>query len=76
MTDEPAVDEEALKATQRLIRLTALRGADVRAYSRAQNELDRFVALWPTSSAPEDPATYREVLAQGSRVRLALSPFL
>jgi hypothetical protein len=55
---------------------SALRGADVRAYSRAQNELDRFVALWRTSSAPENPATYREVLAQGSRVRLALSPFL
>jgi len=29
VTDEPVVDEEALKATQRLVRLTALRGSPV-----------------------------------------------
>lgn len=53
-----------------------LRGENVRAYSQAQHEINRFVALWRTPSAPEDPAPYRDVLAQGSRVRLALSPFL
>jgi hypothetical protein len=46
------------------------------AYSRAVGELNRFVALWPSQTAPETPATYRQVLVQGSRVRLALSPYL
>jgi hypothetical protein len=46
------------------------------AYRDAERELSRFVALWPQASAPEHPAPYREVLAQSSRVRLALSPFL
>lgn len=46
------------------------------AYSRAVGELNRFVALWPSREPPENPATYRDVLVQGSRVRLALSPYL
>jgi hypothetical protein len=46
------------------------------AYSRAVGELNRFVALWPSREAPETPAAYRDVLVQGSRVRLALSPYL
>jgi hypothetical protein len=54
----------------------ALRRANRRAYSEADTEMDRFVALWPSPSAPETPAAYAQVLAQGSRVRLALSPYL
>lgn len=46
------------------------------AYSQAVGELNRFVALWPSREPPENPATYQQVLVQGSRVRLALSPFL
>jgi hypothetical protein len=34
------------------------------------------VALWPSREPPADPATYQQVLVQGSRVRLALSPYL
>jgi hypothetical protein len=46
------------------------------AYSQAVGELNRFVALWPSREPPDNPATYQQVLVQGSRVRLALSPFL
>ncbi len=53
-----------------------LRRRDARAYRDAQAELERFSELWPTPEAPEHPAPYGEVLAQGSRVRLALSPYL
>jgi hypothetical protein len=53
-----------------------LRRGNVRAFSEAQHELNRFVSLWREPAAPEDPAPYREVLAQGSRVRLAMSPYL
>ncbi len=53
-----------------------LRGENGRAFTEAQNEVQRFVALWREPVAPERPATYAQVLAQGSRVRLALSPFL
>jgi hypothetical protein len=53
-----------------------LRGENARAFTEAQNEVQRFVALWREPIAPEQPATYAQVLAQGSRVRLALSPFL
>lgn len=53
-----------------------LRRRDGRAYRDAQSELDRFVALWPAPEAPPQPTSYRDVLAQSSRVRLALSPFL
>jgi hypothetical protein len=55
---------------------TELRGENARAFSDAQNEINRFVALWATPVAPERPATYQQVLTQGSRVRLALSPYL
>lgn len=53
-----------------------LRRQNARAYQEAAGEIDRFVALWPASTAPEQPATYQQVLAQSSRVRLALSPYL
>jgi hypothetical protein len=53
-----------------------LRRESLSAYSQVQGELNRFVALWAEPTAPEAPAPYREVLAQGSRVRLALSPYL
>lgn len=53
-----------------------LRGKNERAYADASRELDRFVALWPQPTAPETATPYRQVLAQSSRVRLALSPYL
>jgi hypothetical protein len=53
-----------------------LRGENARAFTEAQTEAGRLVALWSAPVAPEHPAAYRDVLAQGSRVRLALSPFL
>lgn len=53
-----------------------LRRENVGAFSQAQGELTRFVNLWRAPEAPEQPPTYADVLAQGSRVRLALSPYL
>ncbi len=53
-----------------------LRARNARAYDEAMRELDRFLALWPTPNAPENPTAYRDVLARSSSVRLALSPFL
>ena len=55
---------------------STLRARDARAYDEASSELDRLVGLWPQPTAPEQPASYSQVLAQSSRVRLALSPFL
>lgn len=54
----------------------ALRQQDARAYAEARRELDRLAELWPQATAPERPAAYGQVLAQSSRVRLALSPYL
>lgn len=53
-----------------------LKRRNARAYRDARAELDRMIALWPAVEAGESAAPYREVLAQGSRVRLALSPYL
>ncbi|MEQ1707668.1 MAG: hypothetical protein ABL864_04990 [Terricaulis sp.] len=53
-----------------------LQARDPRAYREAMAEIDRLIALWPAPSATKSPASYRDVLAQSSRVRLALSPFL
>jgi hypothetical protein len=67
----------ALAAQQALLlREDDLRRANLGAYSRAVGELNRFVALYPSYNAPATPATYQQVLVQGSRVRLALSPYL
>ena len=67
----------ALAAQQALLlREDDLRRENLAAYSRAVGELNRFVALFPSYNAPATPATYQEVLVQGSRVRLALSPYL
>lgn len=55
---------------------TEMRGENQRAFTEAQAALTRFVGLWPQTTAPETPTPYRDVLAQGSRVRLALSPYL
>jgi hypothetical protein len=67
----------ALAAQQALLlHQNQLREANLAAFSRASGELNRFVALWPSREAPENPATYQQVLVQGSRVRLALSPYL
>jgi hypothetical protein len=54
----------------------ALRQRNAAAYNEAAAEASRFTALWRDANAPERPPAYREVLAQGSRVRLALSPYL
>lgn len=53
-----------------------LRASNARAYDNALTEVNRFIELWPGATAPERPATYAQVLAASSRVRLALSPFL
>lgn len=53
-----------------------LRAENATAFTAALAELDRFVALWPQISPTTRPATYRDVLAQSSRVRLALYPLL
>ncbi|MGE0741240.1 MAG: hypothetical protein AB7O98_07845 [Hyphomonadaceae bacterium] len=67
----------ALSARHALgVQQQALRDRNLRGYGEAANELNRFIALWPSAEAPETPATYQQVLVQGSRVRLALSPFL
>ena len=56
--------------------ILTLRAQNAASYDEAARELDRLIALYPASAAPTHPAPYRTVLAQGSRVRLALSPFL
>jgi hypothetical protein len=35
--------------------------------------MDAFIALWPALSAPEKPASHGQVLAQASRIELAIS---
>lgn len=65
----------AAKAAQASLSET-LRTSNAAAYAEAQSELGRFVGLWPQATAPERPASYQQVLAQSSRVRLALSPYL
>jgi hypothetical protein len=67
----------ALAAQQAiLLHQDAMRRENLGAYSRAVGELNRFVALWPSREPPQNAATYQQVLVQGSRVRLALSPYL
>ncbi len=55
---------------------TALRQRNAQAYDEGMRELDRFIALWPATDVPDAPTPYRDVLAQSSRVRLALAPLL
>lgn len=67
----------ALAAQQAiLLHQDAMRRENLGAYSRAVGELNRFVALWPSREPPQNASTYQQVLVQGSRVRLALSPYL
>jgi hypothetical protein len=66
----------AAQAARASLNQNALQRRNLSAFLEAQSELDRFVELWPQATAPERPASYSQVLAQGSRVRLALSPFL
>ena len=35
--------------------------------------MDAFIALWPSLSAPEKPASHGQILAQASRIELAIS---
>lgn len=53
-----------------------LKTENARAYDEALAEINRFIELWPSHVAPEQPATLQQVSRQASRVRLALSPFL
>lgn len=53
-----------------------LRRRDAAAYAEANREVERFVALWRQATAPEAPTPYNQLLAQGSRIRFALSPYL
>lgn len=53
-----------------------LRRKNAGAFNEAQDALNRFVELWPQATVPERPTPYRDVLAQSSRIRLALSPYL
>lgn len=53
-----------------------LRSANASAYREVSQQMTRFTGLWAQASAPERPPAYRDVLAQASRVRLALSPYL
>lgn len=62
---------EALVSGQR-----TLKARDARAYDEAMAEIDAFIALWPSATAPETPSPYSAVVAQSSRLRLALSPYL
>ncbi len=39
----------------------------------ASAPMDAFIALWPALSAPEKPASHGQVLAQASRIELAIS---
>lgn len=55
---------------------SSLRQRNAAAYDEAMREIDRFIALWPQTTAPESPTPNGQVLAQSSRVRLALSPLL
>jgi hypothetical protein len=67
----------ALAAQQALQQGQAeMRRENAAAYARATTELNRLVALWPGREPGAAPATYQQVLVQGSRVRLALSPYL
>lgn len=54
----------------------ALRRENPAAYDEALAELNRFIDLWPNNTAPETPTSYRDMVRQASRVRLALSAFL
>lgn len=55
---------------------TQMRRRDARAYNQAVEELNTYLALWPSAEPPEQISSYQQVLVQASRVRLALSPFL
>ena len=54
----------------------SLRARNAAAYDEATAAIERYIALYPSSNAPTSPTPYRQMLAQSSRVRLALSAFL
>lgn len=67
----------ALAAREALVNgETALKARNARAYDEALRELNRFIELWPQTNAPEAPTPNNQVLAQASRIKLALSPLL
>jgi hypothetical protein len=55
---------------------TPMRQRNLLAYMRALREVNDYLDLWPTPTAPEQPTPYRDVLAHSARIKLALSPFL
>jgi hypothetical protein len=60
----------AALAAQKVIKSAAAKDPALKA---AGGEIDKFVALWPQTSAPEKPTPSSEVLAQASRLELELS---
>jgi hypothetical protein len=54
----------------------SMRRENLLAYMRALKEVNDYLELWPTPTAPEQPTPYRDVLAHSARIKLALSPFL
>ena len=50
-----------------------LRRVNAAAYAEASREVDAFIALWNGPDAPATPTPLGQILAQGSRVQLALS---
>ncbi|MDX2233719.1 MAG: hypothetical protein NW200_04400 [Hyphomonadaceae bacterium] len=51
----------------------ALRARNAVRAQEARDQIDRLVALWPSTQAPETPAPTAQVAAQISRIELALS---
>lgn len=60
----------AALAAQKLIKQAAAKDATLKS---AVPEMDKFVALWPQTSAPEKPTPSSALLAQASRLELELS---
>lgn len=54
----------------------ALKRQDAAAYAESLAEIDRLIALFPSTTAPANPPSYQDVLRQSSRLRLALSAYL
>lgn len=54
----------------------ALRRESFIGYGEAEAAMNRLVDMYPGVEPGRSPPTYAQILAQGSRIRLALSPFL
>lgn len=70
---DPVEYQHALGSALAAQRLAERQAGQSPKLAAAKPEIDRLVALWPAPSAPEQPTPTGEVLAQASRVELALS---